>query len=123
MNTAHIINELINKGEITFNPFNMSTTPKRYSVPLDMETLTFEIQNHDIKELMTDLIIQAEQNPPHPVILQHKDNIFIDIYAFDTFAEVNYEITFDQIADIKKFKKENNIKTIYYLMANLTIII
>lgn len=113
MNRIDITNKLINQGIIYFNPYTMSLQGHRYSILLG-ETREYEIQENNIEELMTNLIIEAETDCPHEIFKRYSDNAFIDIYALDTYAEVNWELSFPTIQHLKIIKKELNEETLYY---------
>lgn len=113
MNKKDIINKLINQGTICFNPFTMSLAHYRYSVPLD-DTRNYEIQDNDITELMTNLIITAETDCSYKIFTKYSDNAFLDIYALDTFAEVTWELSFPTLKELRTIKKELQLETLYY---------
>lgn len=113
MNEKNLINKLINDGWITFNPFTMSVHSPRYVVILD-DTEQHEIQNTDITELVTDLIIRSEHDCPFVAFKMFKENAFIDVYAFDTFAEVTWQIAFNTLKELRHYKKVAELKTLYY---------
>jgi len=113
MNKTDIINNLINQGMICFNPFTMSVNSHRYNFPLD-HTHCYEIQENDITELMTNLIITAETDCPFEIFSRYQNNAFLDIYALDTFAEVSWELSFPTIQHLKIIKKELGLETLYY---------
>lgn len=113
MNRTDLINQLINQGTICFNPYSMSIESYRYSYPLT-DTENFDIQNNDITELMTDLILTAELRCPSPIIKEFKENTYIDIYALDTFAEVTWELSFPTLKDLRKLKKYLGVKQLYF---------
>lgn len=113
MNQADIINRLINRGWIVFNPYTMATMRPRYQVILT-DTEEHLIEETDITELVTDLILKAEQEP----IQQFKDykkNAFIDVHALDSFAEVVYLLCFPTINQLVDYKKKYKIDTLYYI--------
>jgi hypothetical protein len=113
MNSIDIINKLINQGVICFNPYTMSVNPHRYSYPLS-NGRQYDIQNNDIKELMTNLIITAETDCPYEIFSRYKYNAFLDIYALDTFAEVSWELSFPTLQHLRIIKKELGLETLYY---------
>lgn len=113
MNGKDIINQLINKGWIVFNPFTMSVAEPRYVVHVG-ETQSFEIQDTNISELIVDLIIQAETENSHIEITRNPKNAFIEVYAFDTYADVDFLLGFKTIAALKQYKVKNKIETIIY---------
>jgi hypothetical protein len=113
MNNKDIINRLIGRGWIVFNPFTMSIAEPRYVVHVG-ETQTYEIQDTDISELIVDLIIQAETENSHIDITRNPKNAFIEIYAFDTFAEVDFLLGFKTLSALKQYKVKNKLETIIY---------
>jgi hypothetical protein len=113
MNHKDLVNHLIHKGWIVFNPFTMSVHEPRYVVHLG-ETQFHEIQNTDISELMVDLILQAETENSHVEIIRNPKNAFIEIYAFDTYAEVDFMLGFNTLTQLKQYKVKNKIETIIY---------
>lgn len=113
MNHKDIINHLINKGWIVFNPFTMSLSEPRYVVHIG-ETENYEIQNTDISELMVDLIVQAETENSHLEITRNPTNAFIEIYAFDTYAEVDFMLGFKTLTELKRYKTKNKLESIIF---------
>jgi hypothetical protein len=112
--SKNIINKLIDQGWICFNPFNMDISEPRYAVCLE-DTKQLVLSDTDITELITDCIIQAETNFPYPEAIDFKDNIYIDIYAYDSFAEVTWQVNFNTIKELKHYKKVTKQETIYYI--------
>jgi hypothetical protein len=103
----HIINLLIEQGVITFNPFNLDIEPPRYRVVLS-DTVELKIDTDGIAPLIADILIGAELGRIDcivPFAEKYKENIYVDIYALDTYAEVTYELSFPSVKDIIEFKE------------------
>ena len=47
-------------------------------------------------------------------IIRNPKNAFIEIYAFDTYAEVDFMLGFKTLTQLKQYKVKNKIETIIY---------
>lgn len=114
MDTKNLFNKLLQSGWITFNPHNLNLEEKRYTICLD-ETEKVFLQDVNMAELLTDLIIKVEKNCPYPQIIEYKDNALIDCYAYDSFVEVTWQLSFDTLKELKEYKKKQGLEELAYI--------
>jgi hypothetical protein len=112
----NIINKLIEQGWIVFNPFSLNVESSRYTVVIS-DTVKVDIDTDGIAPVIADILINAEIGGIDcllPYVEKYKDNIFVDIYALDTHAELTYELAFPSVKEIIEFKEFVDAETLIY---------
>lgn len=106
----HIVNLLIDRGAITFNPFTLSLDTQRFMFPLTNIKST-PLDESNLALYISEIIIKCEtENICESLQIDSslKDNLFVNVYAVDSFVESSFEIYFDTMTEAVEFAKEKD---------------
>lgn len=112
MHTDQILH-LIDRGWVTFNPYNWEMNRPPYQVTIaEMEdSISIDIMT---PEEMLDFALETFVNWHSPELKKvNKDKVFIFIMAYDSFYEVSYEVAFDDFFEACDFADAHEIYEVY----------
>ena len=92
----------IKEGMITFNPFTLDMSTKRYDVVF-IPMYYPQIVSNDISDLVLDAMIDCKEHS------EFKKNLYVDIYGLGSYAEVTWIVSFDSIKEVKEYMKKQNL--------------
>ena len=92
----------IKEGVITFNPFTLDMSTKRYDVVF-IPTYYPQIVSNDISDLVLDAMIDCKEHS------EFKKNLYVDIYGLGSYAEVTWIVSFDSINEVKEYMRKQNL--------------
>ena len=101
-----IINELIDKGMLVFNPFNLDLSEPRFVLLMEREKEILLEDNH-IALIVANSIIDAKAMlDEYSIEDKYRDNMYVDIYAVDTLVRVSWMMGFKTMKEVRKFVQD-----------------
>ena len=98
-----IINELIDKGMLVFNPFNLDLSEPRFVLLMEREKEIL-LEDNPIALIVANSIIDAEAMlDEYSIEDKYRDNMYVDIYAVDTLVRVSWMMGFKTMKEVRKF--------------------
>ena len=98
-----IINELIDKGMLVFNPFNLDLSEPRFVLLMEREKEIL-LEDNPIALIVANSIIDAEAMlDEYSIEDKYRDNMYVDIYAVDTLVRVSWMMGFKTMKELRKF--------------------
>lgn len=101
-----IINELIDKGMLVFNPFNLDLSEPRFILLMEREKEII-LEDNPIALIVANSIIDAEAMLlEYSIEDKYRDNMYVDIYAVDTLVRVSWMMGFKTMKEVRKFVQD-----------------
>tara|TARA_R110000868_G_scaffold390687_1_gene660427 strand:- start:31 stop:402 length:372 start_codon:yes stop_codon:yes gene_type:complete len=101
-----IINELIDKGMLVFNPFNLDLSEPRFVLLMEREKEII-LEDNPIALIVANSIIDAEAMLlEYSIEDKYRDNMYVDIYAVDTLVRVSWMMGFKTMKEVRKFVQD-----------------
>jgi hypothetical protein len=101
-----IINELIDKGMLVFNPFNLDLSEPRFVLLMEREQEIL-LEDNPIALIVANSIIDAEAMLlEYSIEDKYRDNMYVDIYAVDTLVRVSWMMGFKTMKEVRKFVQD-----------------
>lgn len=101
-----IINELIDKGVLVFNPFNLDLSEPRFVLLMEREKEIL-LEDNPIALIVANSIIDAEAMLlEYSIEDKYRDNMYVDIYAVDTLVRVSWMMGFKTMKEVRKFVQD-----------------
>ncbi len=101
-----IINELIDKGMLVFNPFNLDLSEPRFVLLMEREKEIL-LEDNPIALIVANSIIDAEAMlDEYSIEDKYRDNMYVDIYAVDTLVRVSWMMGFKTMKEVRKFVQD-----------------
>lgn len=101
-----IINELIDKGMLVFNPFNLDLNEPRFVLLMEREKEII-LEDNPIALIVANSIIDAEAMLlEYSIEDKYRDNMYVDIYAVDTLVRVSWMMGFKTMKEVRKFVQD-----------------
>ena len=98
-----IINELIDKGMLVFNPFTLDLSEPRFVLLMEREKEIL-LEDNPIALIVANSIIDAEAMlDEYSIEDKYRDNMYVDIYAVDTLVRVSWMMGFKTMKEVRKF--------------------
>lgn len=100
-----VINELIDKGMLVFNPFTLDLSEPRFILFMEREKELI-LEDNPIALIVANSIIDAEAMlKEYNIDDRYRDNMFVDIYAVDTLVRVTWTMSFKTMKEARAFAK------------------
>lgn len=101
-----IINELIDKGMLVFNPFTLDLSEPRFVLLMEREKEIL-LEDNPIALIVANSIIDAEAMlDEYSIEDKYRDNMYVDIYAVDTLVRVSWMMGFKTMKEVRKFVQD-----------------
>jgi hypothetical protein len=101
-----IINELIDKGVLVFNPFTLDLSEPRFVLLMEREQEIL-LEDNPIALIVANSIIDAEAMlNEYSIEDKYRDNMYVDIYAVDTLVRVSWMMGFKTMKEVRKFVQD-----------------
>ena len=101
-----IINELIDKGMLVFNPFTLDLSEPRFVLLMEREQEIL-LEDNPIALIVANSIIDAEAMLlEYSIEDKYRDNMYVDIYAVDTLVRVSWMMGFKTMKEVRKFVQD-----------------
>jgi hypothetical protein len=101
-----VINELIDKGMLVFNPFTLDLSEPRFVLLMEREKEII-LEDNPIALIVANSIIDAEAMLlEYSIEDKYRDNMYVDIYAVDTLVRVSWMMGFKTMKEVRKFVQD-----------------
>jgi len=101
-----IINELIDKGVLVFNPFTLDLSEPRFVLLMEREQEIL-LEDNPIALIVANSIIDAKAMlDEYSIEDKYRDNMYVDIYAVDTLVRVSWMMGFKTMKEVRKFVQD-----------------